>query len=116
MNMFSRVIAIFLVLSFVGLPQIGHAEKRQTRIQRQIETQANRQEQLEQNNKTRMQKQKSDNQRKRDNAVRQQEQKKRQNEQRLRSQKQDNKSKRNQEKQRAKRRYDNDTGSFRFND
>lgn len=111
-----RYFAIFLVLMFVFPQQNASADEQKTRIGRQIETQHSRQDQVKQNNKTRLQKQKSEDQKKYDREVRQQEQRLRQVEQRTRNIKQDNKSRLNKQKNRAKKRLNNDTGSFRYND
>jgi hypothetical protein len=110
-----RYFAIFLALVVV-FSQHAFADPEKTRIQRQIETQHSRQNQVEQNNKTRLQKQKSEDRKKYDREIRQQEQRLRQVEQRTRNIKQDNKSRLNKQKNRAKKRLNNDTGSFRYND
>ncbi len=110
-----RYFVIFLVL-IVVFPQHAFADQQRTRIQRQIETQHSRQDQAEQNNKMRLQKQKSQDERKYDREIRQQEQRLRQIEQRTRTIKQDNKSRLNKQKNRAKKRLNDDTASSRFND
>lgn len=111
-----KYFAIFLTLIVVFSPQSASADEQRTRIQRQIETQHSRQNQFKQNNKTRLQKQKSQDLRKYDRQIRQQEQRERQAEQRTSNTKQDNKSRLNKQKNRAKKRLNDDTGSFRFND
>lgn len=110
-----KYFVIFLVLIFI-CPQKVSAEEQKTRIGRQIETQHSRQNQSRQNNKARLQKQKSDDLRKWDREIRNLEQRKRQAEQRTRKTSQDNKSRLSKQKQRAKKRLNNDTGSFRYND